>query len=278
MSQIAVVKNKIDIKKFLLQPVPEPPEGTLIVRESSVIYEDGQPIIGYYENIGQHGQNFYNLKQALRSIKYAKTERTGGLPTNSRIFGSAPRLAIRKDFCAKCGLSLDDLAADKLLKLYGLDVEKFYRATNPAIYDYHRTLVEKIRPEWRMLDSIWTQGIVNWNNQLRYHRDRGNFPKTWNGMYTFKQDVKGGYLHFPEYNLALELKDGSVSVFNGQEILHGVTPIKLQNRDAYRYTIVYYSLAQMVKCESHEQELSRIKKVKTQREIARAEKGQRKNG
>lgn len=266
MRSIEVTKHKVDIKALRLQPVNVPPPDTLIVRENATIFSEGEIIAGF--RIIE--RDFTDIKSVLRSLKYQRTERTGGLPTNSRIFGYSPRLAIRKDYCAACNLCVENPAYDAVLKKYGKLAEMVYADTNPVVFAKHRELTRAIRDEWRIEDTIWTQGIVNWNNQLRFHRDQGNFPDTWNAMFTFKRDIEGGWLYFPEYKMAFELADGSVSTFNGQGVLHGVTPIKLLNRASYRYTIVYYSLAQMTKCQSAAEELRRIRTVKTARERARA--------
>lgn len=266
MKRITLQKVKLDNKVLRLKPVPKPPANTIVIDEPTIAYCDGKPAIGYYIV----NRDLRVLKDVLMKIKYSKTERTGGLPTRSRIFGCAPRVTIRKDFCSKCMFSIEDPHADAVLQEFGKVAEHYYKLTNPEVHAYHKRMVEGILPDWRMKGSIWTQGIVNWNNQLRYHMDQGNFANTWNAMFTFRKDVEGGYLHIPEYNVSLACQDASVSVFHAQNVLHGVTPIRLKTLSAYRYTIVYYSLSQLTKCLSPEEELKRIKMIKTKREKARA--------
>jgi len=74
----------------------------------------------------------------------------------------------------------------------------------------------------------------------------------------------------PEFGLKFEISDGSLLIFNGQEILHGVSPIKKMSADAYRYTVVYYTMQQMWKCLPMPEEIKRIRQVKTAREQKRA--------
>jgi hypothetical protein len=114
-----------------------------------------------------------------------------------------------------------------------------------------------------MKNSVFTSGIINKNNQLNYHFDRGNFRNVYSNMIAFKKDMGGGHLSIPEYDIGLEISDSSVSLFDGQKILHGVTPLKPLTEEAYRFTLVYYSLEQMWKCESPQEELERVKKLKT---------------
>jgi hypothetical protein len=88
-------------------------------------------------------------------------------------------------------------------------------------------------------------------------------------MLVLKKDVDGGYLIIPELDLALECPDGALVIFNGQNILHGVSPIEYTNNKAYRYSVVYYSLEQMWKCEPLDEEIARIRNVKMERENKR---------
>jgi hypothetical protein len=59
-------------------------------------------------------------------------------------------------------------------------------------------------------------------------------------------------------------------MFDGQSVLHGVTPITKTNPDAVRYSIVYYSLQQIWNCLPLSEEVARIRNLKTKRERARA--------
>jgi hypothetical protein len=88
-------------------------------------------------------------------------------------------------------------------------------------------------------------------------------------MVAFKSNIKGGYLSIPEYDVGLEIATNSVLLFDGQKILHGVTPIKLLNKNSYRFTIVYYTLKSMWNCEPLSKEVARYKKRRTEIERKR---------
>ena len=88
-------------------------------------------------------------------------------------------------------------------------------------------------------------------------------------MVAFKSNTKGGYLSLPQYDVGFEIANNSLMLFDGQKILHGVTTFKLLSKDAYRISIVYYSLQQMWKCEPVSAELARIKDVRTELEKTR---------
>ena len=69
--------------------------------------------------------------------------------------------------------------------------------------------------------------------------------------------------------MKFEIEDNTILIFDGQSIVHGVTPLKKYSNDSYRYTIVYYSLEQMWKCDTIKEEVLRIRKLKKEREFKR---------
>jgi hypothetical protein len=210
------------------------------------------------------------ITQAVLKIKYFKDVRTEGLSTNSRIFGYRPRETIRKDFCSSTSLVHDFPDEHKLFADFAKTLDAHYKKYVPEIYKVHQNLSdEKILEEWKMQGSPFTSGIINKNNPLKYHYDSGNFTDVYSNMLALKRDVQGGYLAIPEYDVALEIANHSISLFDGQKLLHGVTPILYSNAQGYRYTIVYYTLKKMWNCEPLTAEIARIKKLKTQREQKR---------
>ena len=122
---------------------------------------------------------------------------------------------------------------------------------------------DKVLKEYKMRDTVFTSGIINKNNELNYHYDAGNFEECYSCMITAKNGITGGYLAMPEYDVNVEVLHGSVFLFDGQSILHGVTPIQKMGDDHYRYTVVYYSLKEMWKCLEFGDELARAKKRMT---------------
>lgn len=81
---------------------------------------------------------------------------------------------------------------------------------------------------------------------------------------------QGGYLSCPEYDIGFEVEDNSVILFDGQNILHGVTPFEHLTRLSYRYSIVYYTLQQIWNCLPLNEEIIRIRKIHLKREQRRS--------
>ena len=225
----------------------------------------GNPLIVYLEM----DENLDPLAKALRGVRYEKSGRTGGLPTISRVFGYQPRVTIRRDFCAPASLNTEAPDTYRLIKHAAQSAARKYEQFNPATYQRHLVRAREVEA-YRIPGTPFTSGIINKNNQLRYHFDSGNIKDCWSAMFVFKKEITGGFLSCPEYDVGFELRNNSLLLFDGQSILHGVTEFKLLTPNAYRISIVYYSLAGMWRCLSPEGELARIRKVKTEREKRRA--------
>ena len=262
---IQVEKKELDLYDYVKREAIESDFGELI-RDSCIIKE-GDSIKAVYLRLPPVP---LKLREAITRIDYPKGRRTAGLLTTSKIFGSSPREMIRGDYCTTTALAREDPEAHAAICKYAENLADYYQEFCPDIYNFHQGIIdEKVKSEWVIEKSPFTSGIINKNNQLSYHFDRGNFSDVYSNMIALKHEVRGGFLSMPAYNIGLEIADNSVVFFDGQKILHGVTPITYLNRDSYRYTLVYYSLKQMWKCESPEEELERIKLRKTIREVKR---------
>lgn len=262
-----IATKKVQAKKRLQETGLDFKE---LIGESCIVREakGGPPVIVYLEL----GEDLSALGNALRTIRYEKSGRTGGLPTISRTFGYAPRVVLRRDFCGSASLNAEEPRTYALIKDAARMAAQHYQRHAPVIYDRHMTDAGKVLPAYRIADTPFTSGIINRNNQLRYHFDSGNFKDVWSAMFVFKKGVSGGFLSCPEYGLGFELKNNSLLLFDGQSVLHGVTPITLLSPSSYRLSIVYYSLAGLWRCLSPQDEITRIRKVRTEREKRRASK------
>lgn len=242
---------------------------TRLLTASTVIYDTdaGHPVIVYLKLPAD--DQAAAIRRALPSIKFKKEVRTRGLDTRSRVFGYSPRIARRQDFCKATMLRNEQPGIHQVIAEYAGKVAGYYQQFHPELYAEHQGMCEKVLPDWKIKDSPFTSGIINQNNILPYHHDVGNFRNVWSNMLVFKQDVQGGYLSIPEYDIGLEVADNSLTMFDGQNLLHGVTPMEKQSARAFRYSIVYYSLQAMWRCLPPKEEVRRIQKLRTEREFKR---------
>lgn len=240
-----------------------------LIEEPCIITENGVVKVIYDHFEG----NTADIVKALRKIKYATGRRSRGLLSTSRVFGYTPRNEMRQDYCSATSLAREAPKEHALVCDLALRLEEHYKRYNPEGWEKHKALTdEKVKDDWRMGGkSIFTSGIINKNNPLKYHNDSGNFNDVYSLMIVFKGGVEGGYLSLPEYDIAFKLPNNSLFMFDGQGLLHGVTPIKYTSDQAYRFSIVYYTLKRMWQCLEPSAELARIQERKTTRERTRME-------
>lgn len=268
MKTLILKRKDINIKDYVKRSAQEADCKLLINEPTILVDEDSGEIKAVYDilNIDTTG-----VVEALKKIRYSKGKRSRGLVSTSRILGYRPRNEMRQDFCSSTSLASESPKEHDVIAGLALKLEEFYKRYNPKGYEEHRLLAEdKIKDSWRIgAKSLFTSGIINKNNPLKYHFDTGNFTKVYSMMIVFKGGVEGGYLALPEYDCAFYLPNNSLFMFDGQGILHGVTPIKYTNSEGYRFSIVYYTLKRMWECLVIGEEVNRIREKKTQRERTR---------
>lgn len=267
--KVGVDLHKKDIKYSELdkKSVSENDFSTLIDESIAILDESGKPIIVYLK-IPELPT--VEMVRALQSIEFEIRRRTKGLVSRSRIFGYMPRETIRKDYCTSTALARENADAHKTICNFGGILSKYYKEYCPSIFEMHMGLSqEKILDDWKIQDTPFTSGIINKNSAIKYHLDAGNIKKVYSNMVCFKRDCEGGHLSVPEYDIGLDIANKSVLLFDGQSIVHGVTPFHLRSNNAYRYTIVYYTLQQMWLCKPITEEIARIRQRKYDRELTR---------
>ena len=262
MKRLDKKKVDIDIAKFKKRTAKRSDVSSLI-KEDIIIYDNNEPVI-FYKKLDEDTSA---LRWAMKNVKYGTGKRSRGLVSTSAVFGYSPRIAMRHDYCTSTAMAQTHKKQHYIITEFAEKLVRYYEKHFPLQYEKHKEVVdEKVMKEWTMGNTPFTSGIVNKNNQLKYHFDAGNFKGVLSNMVVFKKDVQGGYLVIPEYDIALEVADNTLTIFNGQNILHGVSTIEYPNEHAYRYSAVYYTLEQMWKCEPINDEIARIRKIKTERE------------
>lgn len=267
MRHIQADRRDIDLERFRGAYADERHVGT-IVEEPCIVNLDGDvhPSIIYVEL----DERLPAAVAALRRIHYPKTARTAGLLSTSRTFGYAPKLTVRgNETCHSAKLADEDPEAHAEIAGLADVVEDWYKRLNPDMYEQHREIVSVVSPEWRLGDGVFTSGIINRNNKLPYHYDGGNFAHCWSNMLVFKTGCHGGHLTCPEIDMSFRLRDHSLLMFDGQNILHGVTPFRFTRKDGYRFSVVFYSLKQMWRCDTKADAVRLAANRRTERERRR---------
>jgi hypothetical protein len=267
MRTIDIIRKEVNFSDYIRRSALESDYNVLIT-EDTLITENGVPRI-LYARLPDDSTKY--IRQACKNIRYDTSTRLNGLKTTSRIFGYNPRNAIRKDFCSATSMAVEHPTEHAVICDFGKQLTTLYAQYFPDIYAIHEGNVEgKVRDGWRIEQTPFTSGIVNKNNPLKYHFDAGNIRDVLSNMVVFKKDIGGGYLSCPEFDIGFEVADNTVILFDGQNILHGVTPIKRHSEHAYRYSVVYYTLQAMWSCLPINEEIARARNVRNSREKKRA--------
>lgn len=267
MQQIKLTYHAIDDKKFEKKTCTGRTERTYINKPSVLTYAD-KPVMVY----GQfpNSPQLEHLRSLLKSLEFGTSTRTAGLVSTSRTFGFMPRVTIRRDFCTATAMSKDHpLAFDELMR-FGEVIAQKYQEFFPETFAKQTKIVnDSILQDWIIPKTPFTSGIANKNNALKYHYDNGNFDEVASCMLVLKKNSQGGNLCIPMFDLQIDICDRGFVIFDGQSILHGVSPINNVNSQAYRYSVVYYALKAMTYCLTPTEELARIRTVKRIREKKR---------
>jgi hypothetical protein len=231
--------------------------------------DSGEPVLGYWP-LG----DVSDLRRAVRGVRIHENVRAAsGRRNRARVFGYTPRRPVqRREACNATGLSQDQPEEHAILNAWAATLLNMIRELDPTIPEHDEATMREVLPEWRMAGTTWTSGVVNQNSQLPYHRDGFNFP-TWSAMPVLRRGVAGGHLHLPEYDLTVACRDGWGVFFCGQQLVHGVTPMRRTAPDGYRFSVVYYALRGMKDCHTYAEETAHARRKRTEREKGMAAAG-----
>ncbi len=256
MQNIRIEKKQLDYREYIKRPAQTSDYKEVIRGDTIVEDSEGRPILLYFKF--QHPTE--QIVQTCMEIPYETSRRSDGLVTTSRIFGFDPATGIRKPYCSATILATRHPRHHQTIVEFGKQISSIYKEHPPDAFTKHSAVADaKIAPEWRIQGTPFTSGIINKNNQLNYHFDSGNFKGVYSNMIVFKNNVTGGYLSLPEYDIALECADNTLVMFDGQSILHGVTPIQFYGKNSYRYSIVYYTLEALWNCGDITTEIAKVR-------------------
>jgi hypothetical protein len=191
--------------------------------------------------------------------------RVSGMAHKVGSFGYMPVSPLRGQYAASPAViykNYPELAT--LLEIVGRDVwEKFQQVAPDQSREHHEAVAAKIRTDWWIGGVPYTSGVINDTAALPYHLDSGNITGAWSMMLCLRKNVGGGGLHLPEYDVTLGVPNGSVIFFDGQSIWHGVVPFIKTRKDAYRYTIVWYTRKNLGSATTPEEEILKAKRRTT---------------
>jgi hypothetical protein len=264
-----------DVPRVPLQRVCTPEQATELVGSrvpekeptvrGPVLYTDaetGEALLGHLPM-----PDLDTFRAVIRAIEWGGSNdnyrAASGNRNKSWTFGYRPRKPMmRNEGCVLTAFGRDHPDLHAYLARYADVLAGQLAASFPEIEVMGRAEVAKVLPDWRLTkDSLWTSGVINKESPLPYHRDGNNF-EAWSVM----PGVRGGHLHIPEYNLVIPCRDGYSVAFYGKRLVHGVTPMRKLDGEAYRVSVVYYALRGLKDCHTFAEETALAAVKRTERE------------
>lgn len=237
---------------------PHPPEGALLIDEDAAIVDADSGLVVAVQSLGET-QLASEIGQHLRHIKWqghanlqghSGPVRLSGIAVTNSTFGYAQPVPLRRRWaCTRCRIHTDFPDAAEAIDRFVHVAERKFRQMAPDVYETSARAVLATIPEaWRIKGTPWSSGVINNTAALPYHKDSGNVAGSWSAMIACRHGIDGGYLHLADYDAYLSVPHGSISIFDGQSVLHGVTPFTVTSHDAWRYTLVAYAKNGMKVC------------------------------
>jgi len=249
----------------LIKQTPSKNDYNIIIDENTVFTKNGITV-GLYIKIEHPLLN--ELRKAALETKYVKTYRTAkALPTQSSVFGSLPRIALRNDFCRFSSQTKNEKLNTQRLFSFIPFLTDIYQKYLPEQYKHDLKVInENVISDYLLKDNQpFATANINVNHAIKYHRDTGNFKGNLSNVLILKENIIGGELVFPEYGFALSQNDSYLSIFDGQNEILGCLPIMKTDKKHYRASIVYYTLENMKHCYPYKMEVQRLQKLSTER-------------
>lgn len=253
----------------LVNQTPKREDYSTLIDSDTTFTKNGKPV-GIYIKIPAQG--LVNVRRACMTTKLNKTFRTNGVPTQSSVFGSLPRMAVRNDFCRFSQQTHKERANADIMFSFMQELANIYKEHLPSHFTRDMEIIaSSVQSEYLVnKDTPFATANINVNHAIKYHRDSGNFKGNLSNVLILRRNIAGGQLVFPEYGIALAQEDGYLAIFDGQAEIHGCMPIAKTGPDFYRASIVYYTLENMKHCYPFKMEVERLQNAAVIRAKRRA--------
>ena len=141
------------------------------------------------------------------------------------------------------------------------EIDNCFKENCPKTYKMQKEIADNSSQDFVIKDTAFTTGTVNRNWQTAYHRDAANLDGGMAGMTLVGSgNYSGGYLVFPEYRVAVNVRSTDVIVMNNTHLVHGNTKLEGKLGNYNRISLVCYFRQGITKCGTMLQEVERAKK------------------
>jgi hypothetical protein len=133
---------------------------------------------------------------------------------------------------------------------------KGFKDMLPWRYNNQMEAAKKLDPRFLVPETPFTTITVNKTFRTAAHYDAGDLTSGLSNLLVLSNNgnYSGGYLIAPEYRVAVNVRPGDLLLINNHEVMHGNTPIVLNDDQAERISLVCYFREKMLELGSKEYE------------------------
>jgi Oxygenase domain of the 2OGFeDO superfamily len=144
---------------------------------------------------------------------------------------------------------------------------KGFKDLLPWRYNNQMEAAKKIDQGFLVPGTPFTTITVNKTFRTAAHYDAGDLTSGLSNLLVLSNNGKysGGYLIAPEYRVAVNVRPGDLLLINNHEVMHGNTPIVLEDESAERISLVCYFREKMLELGSKAYEDCRYEYVESRR-------------
>lgn len=145
-------------------------------------------------------------------------------------------------------------------------LDRGFKELLPQRWGNQRAAANTMDQRFLVPGTVFSTITVNKTFRTACHRDAGDFSDGLSNLLVLSNDGRftGGYLVFPEYRTAINVRPGDLLLVNNHEIIHGNTPIVCED-GSERISLVCYLREKMLELGSYEYENLRYEYVESRR-------------
>lgn len=279
-----VTAEQFEILEYLIDPRASLDDGDAIegIRErhrNGVANVEQRGMVWLTSRVKDNSFNFDTWVESVRNLPLSEmSEKAEGIaktyisdtsyanPVNSGIAGWFDRYP-RIPYGRATSYTRDNY--EKFQKAYPLlqKLSKGFSDLLPQRWSAQKTCINKLDPAFYVPETVFTTITVNRTFRTAAHRDAGDLSAGFSNLVAMDNGKKysGAYLVLPEVRIAINIRPGDLLLINNHEVMHGNTPIVIEEEGAARYSLVCYFREKMLELGSWDYENLRYEYVESRR-------------
>lgn len=204
--------------------------------------------------------------KATEEVMTMVSETSYGNPVDSGIAGWYDRYP-RIPYGRATTYTRDNFDKFKMAYPFLQSLARGFKELLPWRYNNQMEAAKKLDSRYLVPETPFTTITVNKTFRTAAHRDAGDLDSGLSNLLVLSNNgnYSGGYLVFPQVRVAVNVRPGDLLLVNNHEVIHGNTPIVLNDDVAERISIVCYFREKMLELGSHEYEEARYQFVESRR-------------